>query len=207
MQDMIGLGWWTHSDFVVRGVFLILIAMSLATWAIIARKLLQLQSWNALEKQAAQALRRGDLDAVEQLHPSAPSRQLLEAARHLLSTRAVVPHDVQDRLDDLQAPIRMDQENYLTVLATIGSCAPFIGLLGTVWGIMHALQTMSGKELTLEAISGPVGEALIATAAGLFAAIPALISYNLLVRGLRALNAHTAANSRGLVDALFARQN
>lgn len=206
MQDMIWLSWWTHADLVVRGVFLLLMLMSLATWAVITYKLMQLTAWNAREKQAAQMLRTGDLDALEKL-PNAPSHQLLEAARHLIAMRPVVPHDVQDRLDDLQAPIRMDQESYLTVLATIGSCAPFIGLLGTVWGIMHALQTLSGKELTLEAISGPVGEALVATAAGLFAAIPALISYNLLVRGLRALNAHTAANSRGIVDALFARRS
>jgi biopolymer transport protein ExbB len=206
MQDMIWLSWWTHADLVVRGVFLVLMVMSLATWAVIVYKLMQLTAWNALEKQAAQALRKGDLDAVEKLPADAPTRQLLEAAQQLIATRPVVPHDVQDRMDDLQAPIRMDQETFLTVLATIGSCAPFVGLLGTVWGIMHALQTLSGKELTLEAISGPVGEALVATAAGLFAAIPALISYNLLVRGLRHLNAHTAANSRGVVDALFAKR-
>jgi biopolymer transport protein ExbB/TolQ len=130
----------------------------------------------------------------------------MEAAINLMNTRPVPAHDVQDRLDDLQAPIRMKQESYLTVLATIGSSAPFIGLLGTVWGIMHALQVLVGQELSLETIAGPVGEALVATAAGLFAAIPALIAYNLLVRWLRSLNATTAANTRGLVDALFAKR-
>jgi len=81
---------------------------------------------------------------------------------------------------------RLDLESGLTPLATIGNTAPFIGLFGTVWGIMHALQGLSGAEaLSMDLIAGPVAEALVATAAGLFTAIPAVVGYNLLLRQLR----------------------
>ncbi len=77
-------------------------------------------------------------------------------------------------------------ENGLTLLATVGSSAPFIGLLGTVWGIYRALIAIgaSGKA-SIDAIAGPVGEALIMTAIGLFVAIPALLAYNAFVRANR----------------------
>ncbi|UCG19511.1 MAG: MotA/TolQ/ExbB proton channel family protein, partial [Thiotrichales bacterium] len=66
-----------------------------------------------------------------------------------------------------------------TMLASIGSTAPFVGLFGTVWGIYHALMTISGtQQVALDQISGPVGEALIMTALGLFVAIPAVLAYN-----------------------------
>ena len=128
----------------------------------------------------------------------------VEAAR-LLARRNADAADLESRLADAQAPIRSDQEQHLIVLATVGSTAPFVGLLGTVWGIMHALQTLTGQALTLDAVAGPVGEALIATAAGLFAAIPALIGYNLSVRALSRLTTLTADNGRHLVDLLYAR--
>lgn len=70
-----------------------------------------------------------------------------------------------------------------TLLATVGSIAPFVGLLGTVWGIYHALAGMAGAaQVTLDRISGPVGEALIMTAAGLVVAIPAVLAYNVHAR-------------------------
>jgi len=80
-------------------------------------------------------------------------------------------------------------ESGLTVLATVGSTAPFVGLLGTVWGIYHALirigQTGSAS---IDAVAGPVGEALIMTAVGLFVAIPAVLAYNFFVRLNRVTN-------------------
>ena len=81
---------------------------------------------------------------------------------------------------------RLELEGGLTPLATIGNTAPFIGLFGTVWGIMHALQGLSSAEaLSMDLVAGPVAEALVATAAGLFTAIPAVVGYNLLLRQLR----------------------
>jgi biopolymer transport protein ExbB len=69
------------------------------------------------------------------------------------------------------------------LLATVGSTAPFVGLLGTVWGIYHALTSISGAgQMTIAQVSGPVGEALVMTAAGLVVAIPAVLAYNVFGR-------------------------
>ncbi len=83
----------------------------------------------------------------------------------------------------------MRLESGLTVLATVGSTAPFVGLLGTVWGIYHALLRLgSSGESSIQAVAGPVGEALIMTAVGLFVAIPAVLAYNFFVRLNRVTN-------------------
>ena len=74
-------------------------------------------------------------------------------------------------------------ENGLTVLASVGSISPFVGLFGTVWGIYHALASISlSGQATLDKVAGPVGEALIMTALGLAVAIPAVMAYNALLR-------------------------
>jgi biopolymer transport protein ExbB len=79
--------------------------------------------------------------------------------------------------------------NSLSILATTGSVSPFIGLLGTVWGIYNALTRISlTGQASLEQISGPIGEALIMTAIGLFVAVPAVIGYNWLLRRNRTIN-------------------
>ncbi|KRD73532.1 MULTISPECIES: MotA/TolQ/ExbB proton channel family protein [unclassified Lysobacter] len=80
-------------------------------------------------------------------------------------------------------------ESGLTVLATVGSTAPFVGLLGTVWGIYHALIKIGATgQASIDAVAGPVGEALIMTAIGLFVAIPAVLAYNFFVRLNRVTN-------------------
>ena len=92
-------------------------------------------------------------------------------------------------------------ERGLTVLASVGSTAPFIGLLGTVWGIYHALTGLSGEtQVVLDKVAGPVGEALIMTAAGLFVAIPAVLAYNAFTRTQRL----TTARLEGFAHALHA---
>jgi biopolymer transport protein ExbB len=76
------------------------------------------------------------------------------------------------------------------LLATVGSTAPFIGLLGTVWGIYHALTSIAGAgQISIERVAGPVGEALIMTAAGLAVAIPAVLAYNGFGRVIGAIEA------------------
>ncbi len=203
--DTTWFSWWAHADVVVRGVFLVLVAASFATWVVVFFKLPQFLNLTRNEQRAARLLADEDPHGLAGLDAEAPSRQLLESAQRLLKRRAASAAELQERMDAVQEPIRVTQERYLTILATVGSSAPFIGLLGTVWGIMHALQTLAGQALTLEAVAGPVGEALVATAVGLFAAIPALIAYNGLLRWLRQINAMTAANARELVDLLSMR--
>ena len=81
-------------------------------------------------------------------------------------------------------------ETGLTLLATVGSSAPFVGLFGTVWGIYHALIRIGASgQASIDVVAGPVGEALIMTALGLFVAIPAVLAYNFFVRSNRKINA------------------
>jgi biopolymer transport protein ExbB len=94
------------------------------------------------------------------------------------------------------------------LLATVGSTAPFVGLLGTVWGIYHALMSISGAgQVSIDKISGPVGEALIMTAAGLAVAIPAVLGYNILGRLIGRIEADLEGFARDLRELLLtARQ-
>lgn len=81
---------------------------------------------------------------------------------------------------------RKSLESGLSLLASIGSTAPFVGLFGTVWGIMHALQSISqAKSASLDVVAGPIGEALIATAIGIAVAIPAVLAYNFFARRIK----------------------
>lgn len=92
------------------------------------------------------------------------------------------------------------------LLATVGSTAPFVGLLGTVWGIYHALIGMAGAgQITIDKISGPVGEALIMTAAGLAVAIPAVLAYNIFGRQVGRIEADLEGFALDLRDLLAAK--
>ena len=92
------------------------------------------------------------------------------------------------------------------LLATVGSTAPFVGLLGTVWGIYHALIGMAGAgQVTIDKVSGPVGEALIMTAAGLAVAIPAVLAYNIFGRYIGRIEADLEGFARDLRE-LFSHQ-
>ena len=176
--------WWGQADWVVRGVFLLLTAMSLATWSVTFYKIAQFR----------RALRQEEAAADPASAPPPWLDATLDDAT-LLRERAA--QHLRER--------RLDLEGGLTWLATIGNAAPFIGLLGTVWGIMHALQGLSGATtLTMDVVAGPVAEALVATAAGLFTAIPAVIAYNLLVRRLRRLSGRMEGNQLRQVQTLLA---
>jgi biopolymer transport protein ExbB len=94
-------------------------------------------------------------------------------------------------------------ESGLTAIATIGSTAPFVGLFGTVWSIFNALMAIEGEgPVLINQVAGPVGEALIMTAAGLFVAIPAVIAYNALVRTNRLIMAELDGFARDLQASL-----
>jgi biopolymer transport protein ExbB len=94
------------------------------------------------------------------------------------------------------------------LLATVGSTAPFVGLLGTVWGIYHALIGIAGDgQVSIEKISGPVGEALIMTAAGLAVAIPAVLGYNILGRLISRVEADLEGFARDLRELLLTQKS
>ena len=157
-------------DPVLVVVFLLLIAMSLASWYVIFWKLCELKTT------------RAEIAAYRATGAAKGSVALLtdEAARLRTGhSEASVGVYLAQALDT--ARVKMDRG--LTMLASIGSSAPFIGLFGTVWGVYQALTRIAAEgNAGLNVVAGPMGEALVATAIGLFAAIPAVLAYNAFVR-------------------------
>lgn len=178
---------WSHADAIGRGVGLLLLLMSISSWVLIGWKtwLLRraahgLQEGVALFWQAPDwAAARAQVDAVDTEAMLAPlmraSEQPLQGLGARLDDGAGRTRVLRDALHQVVARLQRGQ----VVLASIGATAPFVGLLGTVWGIYQALLGLgSGAAFTLDRIAGPVGEALVMTAAGLVVAIPAVLAYN-----------------------------
>jgi biopolymer transport protein ExbB len=191
-----------HSDPVARAVALILIVMSIASWSVML-----IRAWRAwrIRRAAAATARQFWQDAQSGSIPqyAAAGHPYLRlaaagtlAASHYAArdTNAMADCSVSDwlgaALRNAVAAEHARLESGLTVLASVGSTAPFVGLFGTVWGIYHALIAVgtSGRA-TLDTVAGPVGEALIMTALGLAVAIPAVLGYNALVRSNRMIGA------------------
>ncbi len=184
-------GMWNSGDIVARGVIILLLIMSLMSWYIILTKLWDQrrlkQSARAAEKQfwSAPSLK----DGVERLKKGDNFRALAEDG-----LRSVSHHEgrLTDRIDmhewvtmSLQRSVDGVNSNLqkgLGFLATVGSSAPFVGLFGTVWGVMQTLVTigLSGQP-SIDKVAGPIGGALIMTALGLFVAVPAVWGYNWLL--------------------------
>ena len=181
---------WSQGDAVIRSVAALLLLMSVSAWVVIFWK-----GW---------LLRRvrGDIERAVPAFWAAPTldagRERLaafdreRALQPLLAAALATPPDgtlegkghadsqltrrLRDALHGVLAQLQFGQ----VLLASIGSTAPFIGLFGTVWGIYHALVSISvAGSLSIERVSGPVGEALVMTAAGLAVAIPAVLAYNI----------------------------
>ena len=189
---------WTQGDWVTRSVALLLLAMSIATWSVIALKSWDL--WRA-RRQAAGAeqfwhsaslpegmrhLGASDSPfhqlATQGQEAHAHHRQNANELHGSLSASDWISMCLRNSMDGSQA--RM--QSGLSILASIGSTAPFVGLFGTVWGIYHALMGISASgTATIDKVAGPIGEALIMTALGLAVAIPAVLAYNALLRGNR----------------------
>lgn len=189
-----------HGDPLLVGVFLTLLVMSIATWAIAVSKfvtLLGVRRDNRTmlaafeDSQTAQRFReavrgqRGPLAAIAQAG--------YHAFDHYRGVRDGSDKAEQQLDDHIVRMIRqaMDREQLRmqagnTVLASVGSLAPFVGLLGTVWGIHGALVDISEEAaVSMDLVAGPLGEALVATAAGLGAAIPAVAFFNFFNRAQR----------------------
>lgn len=179
-----------QGNIVLISVFLLLIGMSITSWYLIFWK-----SWIIRKERALLSKFKGehvtmpDWPLYENDVSDKSNIALLfyEAQRVNASAKA---HGEQSQKDILTMylcqkldNIRVKADSGLTILASIGSSAPFIGLFGTVWGIYGALISISAKgNAGLDAVAGPMGEALVATAVGLFAAIPAVLAYNAFVR-------------------------
>ena len=192
---------WTQGDWVTKGVAVLLLLMSMASWIVIALKTLDILKYRKQARQVADFWHSEDFAAaLDKLgsDPSDPFRQIVlegrEAAAHHRNSKVHL-HDSLDVSDWVTRCLRnaMDEitarlQSGLAILASVGSTAPFVGLFGTVWGIYHALLSigMSGQS-TIDKVAGPVGEALIMTALGLAVAIPAVLGYNALVRGNKAI--------------------
>ena len=180
---------WAQGDVVIRAVAVLLAAMSVGAWSVIAWKTWLLRRlradiargvaafWSAPQLDDAGARlaasdREGVLAPLLAAARAAPVAGTLGARGHDASQ---LTRRLRDALHAVLAQLRFGQ----VLLASVGSTAPFVGLLGTVWGIYHALVGIaSSGTITIEKVSGPVGEALIMTAAGLAVAIPAVVCYN-----------------------------
>jgi biopolymer transport protein ExbB len=185
------------SDQLSAFLALVLLAMSVASWTVIVYKTWFLRRvgtdiaqgkavfWQASDvAQAVRALQSVDRNAV--LMPLAQAQQQLmpntlgsQGDTHTQRTRVL-----RDALHAVLQRLQWGQ----VLLATVGSTAPFVGLLGTVWGIYHALTGIaSAGQLSIEQVAGPVGESLIMTAAGLGVALPAVLAFNVMGRMINRL--------------------
>src|SRR6201981_3764865 len=182
---------WSSGDIIARSVLVLLLIMSLASWYVMLTKLWDQRklkgSVRVVEKQfwTAPSIK----DGVERLKKGDDFRYLAEEG-----LRAASHHDgrLTDRIDlhewiTMSLQRAVDQVNSrlqtgLGLLATVGSVAPFVGLFGTVWGILKALVGIGiSGQASIDKVAGPVGEALIMTAIGLFVAVPAVMGYNWLL--------------------------
>ncbi|WP_235935063.1 MotA/TolQ/ExbB proton channel family protein [Undibacterium crateris] len=189
--------YWQQADSFAQALALLLLLMSLISWTIILAKAWQLSAVLRSARSVAAFWTAPDLQAGCQLLQVAgrhsPYLFLASALPPLLEHPAQHlgrPAALSDRLSAtlrqaLQAQTRV-LESGLTVLASIASSAPFVGLLGTVWGIHQALLKIADSgAVQIDQLAGPVGETLIMTAFGLVVAIPALLAYNALGRQIR----------------------
>ncbi len=181
---------WEQGDAITRAVALLLLLMSVSAWVMIFWKGWLLRRartdieravpafWAAMtleegRSQLALFDREGVLQPLLAAATDSANASTLEGRGHLQSQ---LTRRLRGALHAVLAQLQFGQ----VLLASIGSTAPFIGLFGTVWGIYHALISISaGGAITIEKVSGPVGEALVMTAAGLAVAIPAVLAYNI----------------------------
>ncbi len=211
LETSLGFGHFiAQSDVVGKALLAVLVVMSVASWAIIAIKGVSLLArrarstaflaffWNAasLDAVAAEIAAHGARDPFSHLTAHAMQAQAHHAKygaaklEEAGSANDFVTRTIKKVLDEETTRL----ENGLSVLATVGATAPFVGLFGTVWGVYHALVAigMSGSG-TLDKVAGPVGEALIMTGLGPAVAIPAVMGYNWLTRANRVMAARLDA--------------
>jgi biopolymer transport protein ExbB/TolQ len=186
----------------------LLVALSLWSWSIIVERWLKFgraeKGSDRLSGRVSKLVRAGQLQEARDLATSeegALARLLGAGVRHGAKDKAVL-EEALDRKSTEEAGVLQQR---LASLGTIGSVAPYIGLFGTVLGIIRAFQALarSGSEAGAATVSAGIAEALVATAAGLAVAVPAVVFYNLYARRLEALETRFALASSELAEAFF----
>ena len=217
MNPISGLMALFQGDAVHNAVALVLLAMSVGSWVVIVWKTLLLRRavvdvqrstaafWQAADMDAASvAMQAFDRSALLLPLVQAAQAQVVQsrAARSLGGAGDVAAQLTRVLRDALHTSLRRLQSGQV-LLATVGAVAPFVGLLGTVWGIYLALITMaSAGQVSIDKIAAPVGEALIMTAAGLAVAIPAVLGYNILGRVIARIEADLDGFARDVRELL-----
>lgn len=209
-------GMFMAADWVVKGVMIGLAFASLVTWTVWVAKSIELAGARVRAGSTLKVIRRAKTlneatEAVEK--KGGPAALMLRMATHEMQlSDAVVEHTdgggIKERVSSALSRIETHAGRRMSrgtgVLATIGSTAPFVGLFGTVWGIMNSFISISESQTTNLAVVAPgIAEALLATAIGLVAAIPAVVIYNVFARsitGYRHLLADAAAGVERLVS-------
>ncbi len=203
---------FANGDIVTRLVTILLLLMSVASWVVIFWK-----GW--LLRRAGADVNRSTIAFWQSISLDEGERKARAFDREALVVPLISATRIEtggtlatagDRSQQLTRVLRQALHAVLlklqfgqVLLATVGSTAPFVGLLGTVWGIYHALIGISNAgQITIDKISGPVGEALIMTAAGLAVAIPAVLAYNVLGRSIGRIEADLEGFARDLRELL-----
>jgi biopolymer transport protein ExbB len=202
-----------HRDAVGNTVAMLLLAMSVGSWVVLLWKGWLLQRATRDVGRSTQAFWQAatldeGLTVVRAMDREALLLPLVEAVMTEPAGNLAAAADRSQQLtrvlrDALHGVLHKLQAGQV-LLATVGATAPFVGLLGTVWGIYHALMGIAGAgQVSIDKISGPVGESLIMTAAGLAVAIPAVLGYNVLGRFIGRIEADLEGFARDLRELLL----
>ena len=186
-------GMFLAADVVVKAVMVGLAGASLVTWTIWLAKMLELGRAKSVAKRRLRLL-ESDATLAAAEHESGDGRDAVAQLIHTAALESSLSSGMFDdgfkervalRLERVESAMARQSARGTGILATIGATAPFVGLFGTVWGIMNAFIGISESHTTNLAVVAPgIAEALLATAMGLVAAIPAVVIYNQLVRGI-----------------------
>jgi len=195
---------------VVKFVMLLLLFFSVVSWAIIVMKFIHLRNAESENDSFYDVFRRSqgpdDVFVASRRYASSPSANVFKAV--YAEMRKSGPQELARLTKRFEALERAKLERYLSFLATTGSSTPFIGLFGTVWGIMSSFMNIGQAGAASLAVVAPgIAEALIATAMGLVAAIPAVIAFNYYLSRVRNLVIEMEDFSEEIRDYLFSRQS
>lgn len=181
---------WAQGDFVSKGTLVILLTMSAATWYVAIVKILDQRRLiklgrELLKERGPELLAKTKVLKDDGIYSSVAHAGAQAASEHHgeLSKNVDLNTWVSMATYDAADHASSKMQAGMSVIATVGSTAPFVGLFGTVWGIYHALTAIGiSGQASIDKVAGPVGESLIMTAIGLAVAVPAVLGYNWLVR-------------------------